>query len=126
MGVKNNTIRKKLNDIEILLKRYMPDFIIYLDNNLLNHEFFTTQWIITIFANSIKPHYLYKIWDFSFIYGWKFLDNFILAILLTFKKVILNYDVNHLSSFMKNLLKSDLFDQSFLHILNLTFNLIND
>ena len=126
MGMENNTVRKKLNEIERILKKFVPDLLKFLENNLLNHEFFTTQWIITIFANSVKPNNLFKVWDLAFVYGWKFLNNFIVAILLTFKQVIMEYEIYHLSTFMRNLLKSDLFDQSFLHILQLSFDIINE
>ena len=119
MGVQNNTVRKKLNEVEKIIKRFIPDLFNFLDSNYLNHEFFTTQWIITIFANSVKPHNLFRIWDFAFIYGWKFLNFLIVSILLSFKQKILSFDVNHLSSFMKGLLKSDIFEQSFLKIISI-------
>ena len=126
MGMENNSVRKKLLDIEQIIKKFIPDLIKFLEANYLNHEFFTTQWVITIFANSVKPYNLFRIWDFAIIYGWKFLQYLIVSILLTFKNIIINYDVNHLSTFMKNLLKSALFDQAFLHIITLTFDMLNE
>lgn len=126
MGVQNNTVRKKLLEVEKIIKRFIPDLHNFLEINYLNHEFFTTQWIITIFANSVKPNNLFRIWDLAFIYGWRFLNFLIVSILLNFKQIILNYDVNQLSSFMKGLLKSVIFEQSFLQIVNMTFEMMNE
>jgi hypothetical protein len=108
-----------------LLNRYLPELVDFLDGNMLNHEFFTTNWIITIFSNTVKPHLSFKIWDFFLIYGWNFINYFIVSILQTFNSVIMGYDPNLLSINMKNLMKSDMFDQSFKHIILGTFELMN-
>jgi hypothetical protein len=125
IGIDNNNARTMLEEVGELLKIYTPNLIEFLAEFHLNHEFFTTNWIITIFSNSVKPHLLFKIWDFFLIYGWKFIHYFIVSILITFQNEIIEYDPHFLSMKMKDLLKSDLFDQSFTHIIIITFEMLS-
>lgn len=123
IGVKNPTVRCKLEEIGNLLNIYTPELITYLEENLLNHEFFTTSWVITLFSNSVKKYNLFRIWDLFLVYGWKFLNFFIVSVMTNFSGDIINQDPNRLSVYMKNLLKSDLFDQSFRYIVDYAFEL---
>lgn len=127
IGLENeNFLRDRLDEIGALLEKKVPLLVKFLKNNYLNHEFFTTNWIITIFSNSVKTHLVFKIWDFFLIYGWKFINCFIISILNIFTKEIMSYDPNVLSVKMKNLLKSDLFDQTFRTIVYNSFILFNE
>ena len=86
----------------------------------LSHEFFTTNWMITLFSNSMEEKYLFIIWDFLIIYGWKFFRYFLVSILNTYKKNIMEERQNKL----KNLLKNNKFKQKFPEIINKTFELM--
>ena len=82
MKFKDNLVSKKLEEIGSLIEKFIPSLTVYLDEFFLNHEFITTQWIITIFSSSVKPEFIFKIWDLFLIFGWDFLNYFIISILL--------------------------------------------
>ena len=123
-SIHNHEIINKLRIIENLIVKFCPLLNKYFDSIFVNHEFFTTQWIITLFASSMEENLLFKFWDFCIVFGWKFVYHFIIQILITFEKRIINYDYNLLSSYMKNLLKTDEFQQSFESIITNAFELM--
>ena len=124
IGLKNSFAREKIDYVGKLLYRFVPELVEYLESNSLNHEFFTTQWIITLFSNTVKPSILFKIWDFFIIYQWKFLYMFIVSLLMYFKQSIMNCNINKMSVYIKNLLKSEVMDHSFAGIIENTFELM--
>ena len=75
MGLKNSRVRMHLDYIQFYLDKHVPRLCQFLSNNGLSHEFFSTNWIITLFANVVNPGVLFKIWDFFIIYGWKFFNS---------------------------------------------------
>ena len=115
MGLEN-----ELNNIGQYLNKHYPEICKYLDDMKLSHEFFTTNWMITLFSNSMEEKYLFIIWDFLIIYGWKFFRYFLVSILNTYKKNIMEERQNKL----KNLLKNNKFKQKFPEIINKTFELM--
>lgn len=124
IGLKNSFAREMIEYVGRLLYKFVPDLVEYFESHCLNHEFFTTQWIITLFSNTVKPSILFKIWDFFIIYKWKFLNLFIVSLLMYFKQSIMNCNINKLSVYMKNLLKSEVMDHSFNDIIDNTFDLM--
>jgi hypothetical protein len=90
----------------------------------LSHEFFTTNWVITLFSNSMEELYLFIIWDFLIIYGWKFFMYFVVSILNIYKNNIMEEKQNKLTYLMKNLLKNDTFKKKFQEVINKTFELM--
>ena len=120
-----NELDNKLKNIGFYLKKFCPEICNYLDSMNLGHEFFTTNWIITLFSNSMENKYLFIIWDFLIIFGWKFFIYFIVSILNIYKDNILEEEQNKLTYFMKNILRNDIFTQKFKDILNKTFELMN-
>jgi len=126
IGITELEIQHKLETVGKLLEKHTPSIVKYLERNLLNHEFFTTGWIIPLFSNSMKKEILFKFWDFFIIYGWNFFYYFIVSILFFFEKRILAADPNTLSLFIKKLLKSEIFEKSFGKIVQKTFELLNN
>ena len=124
LGV-NNDLHKKLDNIGMYLKKYCPEIYNYLDSVFLSHEFFTTNWMITLFSNSMEEKYLFIMWDFLIIYGWKFFRYFIVSVLNAYKKNILEEEQNNLTFFMKKVLKSKQFKEQFEEIINKVFELMN-
>ena len=53
IGLKNSFAREKIDYVGKLLYRFVPELVEYLEANCLNHEFFTTQWIITLYSKDI-------------------------------------------------------------------------
>ena len=119
-----NELHNKLNNIGQYLNKHCPEICKYLDGMKLNHEFFTTNWMITLFSNSMEEKYLFIIWDFLIIYGRKFFRYFLVSVLNTYKKNIMEEKQNKLTYFMKNLLRNDKFKQKFQEIINKTFELM--
>ena len=124
LGVENK-LQNKLNNVGMYLKKHCPEIQNYLNSMNLSHEFFTTNWMITLFSNAMDDKYLFIVWDFLIIYGWKFFIYFEVSILNIYKDCILEEEQNKLTLFMKNLLKNDKFEQKFQIIIDQTFELIN-
>ena len=124
MGLKNSRVRMHLDYIQFYLDKHVPRLCQFLSNNGLSHEFFSTNWIITLFANVVNPGVLFKIWDFFIIYGWKFFNSFLISILWKFEKVLLDYDPNYLSISLKSLLKSKDFEMQFYLVVDKAFELM--
>ena len=124
LGVENN-LENKLNNVGIYFKKYCPEIQNYLNSMNLNHEFFTTNWMITLFSNAMDDKHLFIVWDFLIIYGWKFFKYFTISVLNIYKDCILEEEQNKLTYFMKNLFKNDKFELKFQNIIDQTFELIN-
>ena len=124
LGIENE-LHNKLYNIKLCLKKYCPDISRYLESMHLSHEFFTTNWMITLFSNSMDDTYLFRVWDFLIIYGWKFFKYFVISILNFYKKNIFEEEQNKLTFYMKNILKNEIFKENFNTIIENTFELIN-
>jgi hypothetical protein len=124
MGIDNSEVRSHLELIQYQLEKYTPKLCVFLSRNGLSHEFFSTSWIITIFANVVNHSTLFKIWDFFIIYGWKFFNSFLISIMLIFENKILNFDANYLSVLIKEFMKSKEFDKYFDKIVDKSFEIM--
>ena len=124
LGVEND-LHKKLNNIGMYLNKYCPEICAYLDSMNLSHIFFTTNWMLTLFSNSMDEKYLFIVWDFLIIYGWKFFRYFVVSILNIYKKNILEEEQNNLTFFMKKILRNEQFNIGFEEIINKAFELMN-
>ena len=96
----------------------------FLSDIKLNIEFFTTNWILTLFSDSMDIEFLVIVWDYMVIFGWKFIKYFILNILLKSENDILNSSQCNLTHAKKNLLKNDKFKNNFHKILKDTEQLM--
>ena len=119
-----NELNNKLNNIGHYLNKHCPEICKFLDTMKLNHEFFTTNWMLTLFSNSMEEKYLFIVWDFLIIYGWKFFRNFVACVLNMYKKNIMEEKQNKLTFLMKNMLKNDKFKNTFQEIIDNTFELL--
>jgi hypothetical protein len=105
----------------------LPKLNKFLSNIKLNFEFFTTNWILTLFSDSMDNEYLTIIWDYMTIFGWKFFEYFILNILILSENSILHLTQNILTSFKKNILRNENFKKNFHKLINETLqSLVND
>ena len=90
----------------------------------LNYEFFTTNWILTLFSNSMDTKYLFYVWDYMIIFGWKFFKCFVVAILMNFENDILNSTQNNINFIKKTMLKNNKFDINFKSIIIKTLQML--
>ena len=122
---KNNKLNIKMEEIGKILNKYCKEIIDYFDKNYLSHEFFTSNWVITLFSSSMINKYLFIVWDYMIIFGWKFFNAFVISVLNKYKKIILNKQQNDLAIFMKNILKTKQFEIDFIELINNSMELIS-
>ena len=117
-------LEKYLNQLGSNLNKHCPEIVVFLKNSKLCHEFFSTNWILTLFANSMESEYLFIIWDFLIIFGWKFFMCFIVSVLNLNKKEFIGEEQNNLTFFMKNILRNKKFKENFNNIIDKSFSLM--
>ena len=125
MGINNNLV-KNLKYFSYILNKYASDIIAFFETKLVNHEFFSTNWIITLFSNCMHKESLVIIWCFMIIFGWKFFYCFTVESLKFYKDDILKTEEKELNSKMKYLLNNDKFDKNINLIIKNTFQLMKN
>ena len=123
-NLNNEYYEKIFKNINLFLAKQLPRLDTFLSDIKLDIEFFTTNWILTLFSDSMDIEFLVIIWDYMIIFGWKFVKFFILNILLKFENDIINSTQSDLTNTKKNLLRSDKFKTNFLKILKDTEQLL--
>ena len=112
-NLNNESYNKIFNNINSFIIKQMPKFDKFLSDAKLNIEFFTANWILTLFADSMDTEFIVIIWDYMIIFRWKFVKYFILNILLIFENDILNTEYNNLTYFKKNIFRNEKFKTNF-------------
>jgi len=118
----NQELSKQIKYCSELLNKYCNNFINYLKSKLVNHDFFSTSWLLTLFSNCMDKKKLYICWSFMTIFGWKFFYSFIIQIILFYEKNLMKINESKLSSQMKELLKCKTFIKDFNTIIKNTFD----
>jgi hypothetical protein len=118
----SNGLEQKMFVIQFLLQKFSPKIIKYFEKKKINHEIFTVSWIITLFTKNFENNkLLIIIWNFSIIFGWKFIYLFTISIIICFQKKYLNYELYEFTQFMKMIFKSKEFEDNFNKIIEKTF-----
>lgn len=122
-GVTNslNHLMKGLGD---LIEKHAPSIVHHLNTNGLNHEFFTTNWVLTLLSSAMRTKYLFMLWDFVIIFGWRFFVYFCVEIIKWNEDEIISAEVKYLSLTMKELLKKKDFENNFAELIEGTFTLM--
>ena len=113
LGIENKNLLYKMKYFSLLLNKYVPEIVNYLKSKLLNHEFFSAGWIITLFSNTMDKKKLFICWGFMIIFGWKFFFAFIIQVLIFYKNNIITLDERLLSDEMKTILNNQNFINDF-------------
>jgi hypothetical protein len=124
-GIKNDELNVKLKEIEYCVDKWCPEIKKYLQTRLLNYDFFTCKWMITLFSNSMNIKYLFQLWDYMIIFGWKFFKFFVIAVIKFNEIKILNCSLEKITKTMNEILKTREFEDNFINIINITFQYIN-
>jgi hypothetical protein len=121
IGVSNN-LENKMKILQFLLKKLCPDIIKYLERKKINHEIFTASWFITLFSKNFKyDNILIIIWNFSIIFGWKFIFLFSVSVIIIFKDKYFDLDLYGFTQYMKNIFIFEYFKNKFNDVMKLTF-----
>jgi hypothetical protein len=120
-GINNKKLITKLIFYSNVLNKYIPDIISFFNKLNINHDFFSTGWILTLFSNSMKKECLITSWAFMIIFGWKFFYSFVIQILIWYKKDIFSSNLNELCYKMKSILSDDKFYLNYNNIIKNTF-----
>ena len=120
-GINNKNLITKLMFYSNVLNKYIPDIISFFNKLNINHDFFSTGWILTLFSNSMKKECLITSWAFMIIFGWKFFYSFVIQILIWYKKDIFSSNLNELCYKMKSILSDDKFYLNYNNIIKNTF-----
>ena len=127
LGVGNEKkMLNKLNEFSKILYKYVPKIIKYFDDKSVSHDFFTTNWILTLFSTSMEAQYLVAIWCFMIIFRWKFVYGFIIQILKKYERNILKSAEGELSFKMKNIFRQKDFENDFNDIIQKTLNFMKN
>ena len=119
----SNGLEQKMYIIQFLLQKFCPKIIKFLEEKKINHEIFTASWIITLFSKNFENNkLLFIIWNFSIIFGWKFIYLFTISIIHIFQKKYINLELYEFTQFMKTIFKSDDFEKEFKTIIVKTFD----
>ena len=100
----------KLNNyIEILdklIEIFLPVVYVHLKNNKINHNFYASAWLITLFTNTMNKNknikVLIKIFDCFFCDEWKFIFNLIILLFKKNQNKILSLKNENLMKFLNN------------------------
>ena len=118
----SNGLEQKMLVIQFLLKKFCPKIIDFLEQKKINHEIFTVSWVITLFSKNFENNKLLLIiWNFSIIFGWKFIYLFTVSVITNFQNKYLNLDLYEFTQFMKKIFKMPDFEKDFYIIIKKTF-----
>ena len=118
LGLNSNKLSSKLESISNFINKNLPQISQYFSSMKLNFSFITTNWVLTLFANSMDNKHLFYVWDFLIIFGWKFFKCFVVAVFKNFEENILGFPQSRLNLLMKNILKSAEFCSKFKKIIS--------
>ena len=121
-ALQNNKLPQKIKKLGLFLKKHIGELCEYLESNYVNHEFFTTNWVLTLFSNGMKRNLLFIVWDFMIVLGWDFFDYFAVELLLSFKTDIIECSITQISRYMRELVGMNEFEQRFPCIIERTLD----
>ena len=118
----SNGLEQKMFVIQFLLNKFCPNVVKYLEEKKIKHEIFTVSWLITLFSKNFENNKLLLcIWNFSIIFGWKFIYLFTVSIIFNFEKKYLKLDLYEFTQYMKKIFKSKDFEENFNLLIQKTF-----
>ncbi len=125
-GINNNKLNDKLYEIENIVNKWCPEVNKHLKKIILNYDFFTCKWMITLFSNQMNIKYLFQLWDYLIIFGWKFFKGFVISIIKFNEKLILNSSLETITKIINDIFKTKEFENNFYDIIDYTFYYIKE
>ena len=124
-GIKNNELNQKIKEIEYTINKCCPEINKHLQKIYLNYDFLIIQWMITLFSNHMNIKYLFQLWDYMIIFGWKFFKGFVISVIQYNENIIIKSSLETINKNIKNILKTKEFENNFNNIINKAFEHIN-
>ena len=124
-GIKNSGLNQKLNEIECSVNKYCPEVNKHLQKIFLNYDFFTCKWMITLFSNQMNAKFLFQLWDYMIIFGWKFFKGFVISVIQYNENIIIKSSLETITKIMNNILKTKEFENNFDNMINKALEYIN-
>ena len=88
--------------LNYFIKKYYPKLYTHFQNQQITSDIFFSKWILTIFANYLPFHKLYKIWDLFIIDKWKAIFKISMVLLGLIKDKIKDLDLTEFCLFFKS------------------------
>ena len=111
----NNNLKNVLKEFNKKLNEKDDEIFLIMENlnekEIFFHDLFTLNWLITLFSNSMREKFLFKIWEFLCLFGMKFFYEFIIVLLKKNKNEYLNLNQNDFQKFMKDIFKTNQFEK---------------
>ena len=92
----------RLYQLNYYIKLYFPQLFSHFKKNQINPDIFFSKWILTIFANYLPFHKLYKIWDLFIIDKWKAIFRISMCLLGLMKDKLLELDLPKFCQYFKS------------------------
>ena len=70
--------------------------------------------------------YLFQLWDYLIIFGWKFFKGFVISVIKFNEKLILSSSLETITKLMNNMMKTKEFENNFNNIINYSIYYINN
>ena len=121
----NNELNDKLNEVEIAVSKWCPEINNHLKKISLNYDFFTCKWMVTLFSSHMNIKYLFQLWDYLIIFGWKFFKGFVIGVIKYKENLIKQSSLETITKIMNDILKAKEFENNFYNIINDAFIYIN-
>jgi hypothetical protein len=125
-GIKINELNQKIKEIEYTINKCCPEVNKHLQKIYLNYDFLIIKWMITLFSNHMNIKYLFQLWDYMIIFGWKFFKGFVISVIQYNENIIIKSSLETINKNMKNILKTKEFENNFNNIINKAFEHINN
>ena len=81
--------------------------------------------MITLFSNQMNAKFLFQLWDYMIIFGWKFFKGFVIWVIQYNENIIIKSSLETITKIMNNILKTKEFENNFDNMINKALEYIN-
>jgi hypothetical protein len=105
-------LKNSIKLLEEFIAKWLPEIKEYLEKNKILVEYFSISWFLTIFsydlalsADKENHKMLNQIWDFFFLFGWKWIFQISLAFMHHSSPQLLKLDYESALSYLKDIIR---------------------
>lgn len=93
--------------LDVYLFNFIPDLYHYLHRVDIDVMYFAAGWFITLFAEQLPTRVVNRVWNMFLLKGWKVLIKFAIALLMAFRKEIMERSRDTLSTYLRYFLETN-------------------